>query len=79
MAQVANITDDSALTTSMTHFGTTTSLSTEVVKNFLIQPSDAAGLLTGKLIIEQNNKVKCSSSKPDKMKLILSYLESLNG
>lgn len=79
MAQVANTSDDSALTTSMTHFDIGTSLGTEVVKNFLIQPNDAAGLLTGKLIVEQGNQVRCSASKNNKLKLILSYLESLNG
>lgn len=79
MAQVANTSDDSDLTTSMSHFDVTSSIGTEVVKNFLIQPNDAAGLLTGKLIVEQNNKIKCSASKDNKLKLILSYLESLNG
>lgn len=79
MAQVANVSDDSAHTVTMTHFDVGTSLSTEVVRNLSVQPNDAIGLLTGKLIVEQNNQVRCSASKNNDLKLILSYLESLNG
>lgn len=79
MAQVANTSEDSAHTVTMSHFNTTTSLNTEAVKNFVIQPNDAVGLITGKMIVEQNNQIRCSASKENDMKLILSYLESLNG
>lgn len=79
MAQVANITDDSAHTVTLSHFNTTTLTRTEAVRNFLVLPNDAAGLITGKMIVEQNNQVRASASDSDKVKLILSYLESLNG
>lgn len=63
----------------MSHYDTTNLINTEVVKNFEIQPNDAAGLVTGKLIVEQNNQVRASASVDGQMKFILSYLESLNG
>jgi hypothetical protein len=79
MSQVANTSEDSAHTVTMSHFNVTTSIETEVVKNFEIQPNDAAGLVTGKLIVEQNNQIRASASVNNQLKLILSYLESLNG
>lgn len=79
MAQVANTTDDSAHTVTLAHYDTTTNVRTEAVRNFTVEPNDAAGLVTGKMIIEQNNQVRASASKENQMKLILSYLESLNG
>ena len=79
MSQVANTSADSSHTVTMSHYDTTNSLETEVVKNFEIQPNDAAGLITGKLIVEQNNQIRASASVNTQLKLILSYLESLNG
>lgn len=79
MAQVANISDDSAHSVTMSHYNTTDLTRTEAVRNFLVLPNDAAGLITGKLIVEQNNQVRAESSKENDLKLILSYLESLNG
>lgn len=79
MAQVANVDSASSHTCTMSHYDTTNMTETEVVKNFEIQPNDAAGLVTGKLIVEQNNQIRASASVDGEMKLILSYLESLNG
>lgn len=79
MAQVANTTDDSAHNVTMSHFNITTNVETEAVRNFVIEPNDAAGLVTGKMIVEQGNQIRASASVDNKMKLILSYLESLNG
>jgi hypothetical protein len=79
MAQVANTTDDSAHNVTLSHFNITTNVETEAVRNFVIEPNDAAGLVTGKMIVEQGNQIRASSSVDNKMKLILSYLESLNG
>jgi len=80
MAQVANI-DTAEHTVTFTHYHNEDSLTTELAKDFPIYPNDAAGLLTGKLIIEQGNKIRCSVSPGSgpNMKLVLSYLESLNG
>ncbi len=79
MAQVANTSEDSAHTASLSHYDVGTLTRTEAIKNFEIQPNDAAGLITGKLIVEQNNQIRASASVNNQLKLILSYLESLNG
>jgi hypothetical protein len=80
MAQVANI-DSAEHTVSFSHYNRDPALNTELVKDFPVFPKDAAGLLTGKLIIEETNHVRCSASpgSGSNMKLVLSYLESLNG
>ena len=80
MAQVANI-DSAEHTVTLSHYDIEETLNTELVKDFPILPKDAAGLVTGKLIVEETNRVRCSASagSGNNMKLVLSYLESLNG
>lgn len=80
MAQVANI-DSAEHTVTFSHYDIGETLNTELVKDFPILPKDAAGLVTGKLIVEETNRVRCSASEGSgsNMKLVLSYLESLNG
>ena len=80
MAQVANL-DSAEHTVTFTHYDRDLALRTELVKDFPILPKDAAGLITGKLIVEETNRVRCSAENGSagKMKLVLSYLESLNG
>lgn len=51
---------------------------TELLKDYKVLKNDAAGLLTGKLIVEQNNAVEISSSSNNSLKLTLSVLESTN-
>ena len=80
MAQVANI-DSAEHTVTLSHYDIEETLNTELVKDFPILPKDAAGLVTGKLSVEETNRVRCSASagSGNNMKLVLSYLESLNG
>lgn len=80
MAQVANL-DSAEHTVTFSHYNRDEALTTELVKDFPVYPKDAAGLLTGKLIVEETNRVRCSASpgSGSNMKLVLSYLESLNG
>jgi len=80
MAQVANL-DSAEHTVTFSHYDRDEALNTELVKDFPILPKDAAGLITGKLIVEETNRVRCSAENgsANKMKLVLSYLESLNG
>ena len=80
MAQVANI-DSDEHTVTFSHYDRETALSSELVKNFPVLPNDAVGLVTGKLIVEETNRVRASASpgSGSNMKLTLSYLESLNG
>lgn len=51
---------------------------TELVKSYPIGKSDAANLLTGKLILEQNNSVEIFASGNNTFKLTMSVLESTN-
>ena len=80
MAQVANL-DSAEHTVTFSHYDRDAVLTTELVKDFPILPKDAAGLITGKLIVEETNRVRCSASagSGSNLKLVLSYLESLNG
>jgi len=82
MAQVSNV-GDSATGATFIHRDVGTGTETPLVKDFIIQPNDAAGLLTGRLIVQENNQIKAYShggvTKNDNLKLTLSFLESLNG
>lgn len=88
MAQVANV-GDSEVGVSLIHRDVGTGTRTPLVQNYKIQPEDAAGLLTGRLIVQENNQVIVYSHRPatggdiyrydDKLQLTLSFLESLNG
>lgn len=76
MAQVANLTANNG-NVSFTHV-TQNNERSELVKNYNIPKHDAANLLTGKLIVEQNNSVTISSSSNNMYKLTMSVLESTN-
>lgn len=77
LAQASNVTDDDASIT-FSHNETTNNIQTELVKNFSVLPKDAASLITGKLVVEQNDEIKAFASSSGKLKLTLSLLESLN-
>jgi hypothetical protein len=56
------------------------------VNNFAIQANDASGVLTGKLIVQENNEILAYTHRyngtddtNNSLVLTLSYLESLNG
>jgi hypothetical protein len=76
MAQCANITQ-ATQNVSFTHISGS-GTSTELVKNYAVLKNDAAGLLTGKLIVEQNASVKIVGSSNNALKLTMSILESTN-
>lgn len=75
MAQCANITQNNH-TVSFSHVAG--AAKTELLKNYVVLKNDAVGLLTGKLIVEQNNSVEISSSSNDSLKLTMSVLETTN-
>jgi hypothetical protein len=82
MAQATNIDSESTHFVTLEHFDTALVEKTELVKNFEVLPNDAAGLITGKLIVTQNNKIRCyvkDTASAGQMKFTFSYLESLNG
>jgi hypothetical protein len=51
---------------------------TSLVENFSIPGGDAAGLLTGKLVLEEGYAFSASASTNNTLKLVLSILESKN-
>ena len=77
MAQVANITGTDA-TVTFSHYDTSATTETELVKDFTIPAADAGALLTGKLVLEAGDSVKASAGTGSALKLTLSVLESLN-
>lgn len=76
MAHCANITQNnhSVSFNHVTNGGT----KTEILKDYKVLKNDAVGLLTGKLIVEQNNTVEIYSSSNNSLKLTMSVLETTN-
>lgn len=77
MAQVANITASDE-TVTFSHFDTSSTVETELVKDFIIPANDAGSLLTGKLVLETGDSIKASAGANSTLKLTISILESLN-
>lgn len=77
MAQVSNIGASNADVT-FSHFDTSASSQTELLKNFTIPPNDAASMITGKLVLETGDSVKVQASTNGALKVTLSILESKN-
>lgn len=77
MAHAANVTVSTADVT-FSHYNANTSIQTELVKDYSIPGNDAAGLITGKLVVEPGNSVKIQASANSAIKLTLSVLETLN-
>jgi hypothetical protein len=75
MAQCTNVTDNRH-NVSFSHVSGANR--TELLKNYAVLKNDAVGLLTGKLIVEQNNSVEISASSNNSLKLTMSVLESTN-
>ena len=75
MAQCANITGNNH-NASFSHVSNGNK--TELVKNYRVLKNDAVNLLTGKLIVEQNNSVEIVASSNNSLKLTMSVLESTN-
>lgn len=78
MAHVANITTVPTNVT-FSHYDTSLAKETELVKGFTIPENDAASVITGKLVLEENDSVKAFASANTSLKITLSILESLNG
>jgi hypothetical protein len=77
MAQCTNVTDSDGKVT-FSHYDTSTTTQTELVKNFDIAPFDANPLITGKLVLEETDSVKAAADRNGQLKLTLSILESIN-
>lgn len=77
MAQVTNVTGTAADATVIFHNGADSS-DTELVKDFTIAPNDAAGVITGKLVLKEGDWLEAVASTNSALKITLSILESLN-
>jgi len=74
-AHITNVGDTSASFT-MSHQRSTTT--TEIIKNRDVPVADAFSPLDGKLVLETSDSITISGSESDKLKLILSLLETAN-
>jgi hypothetical protein len=77
MAQVSNVTD-SAKDVTFSHYSTSSTSETELVKGLAIPGNDSTSVITGKLVIEEGDSVKAFASENDALKIVLSILESRN-
>jgi hypothetical protein len=53
-------------------------ITTEIVKDFLIPGSDTANLLPGKLVLETGDFISVSGSTSSNLKFLISILETFN-
>jgi hypothetical protein len=75
LAQVSNVgASDAAVTVS--HMRQRTS--TELVKDYEIPPQDAATVLTGRLVLEEGDRLRVQSDTDNALKILLSLVESAN-
>lgn len=78
MAQIANITSGPLTVTFASKSGTT-SINTELVKDYTIPGNDALSAITGKLVLETGDSLLVQGSDDHSLKITLSVLESVNG
>jgi hypothetical protein len=72
LAQATNVGSGDANVT----FYTSINGSTEIVKDYTIPVGDAAGLLTGKLVLEPGNSMSVEANANNSIKLTVSILET---
>lgn len=79
LAQCANI-GNQTQTVSFSHQRTTAGIAvtTEILKNFPIESSDTANLLSGKLVLESGDALVISSTSGNDVKFLGSILETLS-
>lgn len=77
MAQVSNVTTTSG-TFTFAHENVLGTVVTELVKDFSVAGNDSVSATTGKLVLEEGQKIRVSANVDSKFKLVLSVLESAN-
>jgi hypothetical protein len=75
MAQVSNI---SSVTSSVTFKHVRGRTATELLKNAPIPMEDARSMLTGRLVLEEGDRIVVSASAASTLKITLSLVESAN-
>jgi len=82
MAQVANVDSDQQVhEVTLKQASASAATPIHLVRGYRVQPRDGVSLTTGKLIVEENGVIRCSTlaGSANKLELTLSFLESLNG
>lgn len=76
MAQVSNV---SANTTGRVTFSHVRQRNeTELVKNCPVPVEDARSVLTGRLVLEEGDRITVKADAPDALKIVMSVVESAN-
>lgn len=75
MAQVANVADAPANVTAM-HYDPISDTYTELIKEFVVPPNDAVGVLVGKLVLTSGQQFYANASLDNHLKLTISLLET---
>jgi len=78
LAQAANTSSSNGAGVTFISRDGDTSTDIELVESYVIAPTDAAGLLTGKLVVESGNSIVALSDTNSIVKLTISVLETLN-
>ena len=78
LAQIANV-GEASYTVTVSHVRSTSGIAvtTEIVKDFPVPPSDTVSILDGRLVMESNDIIKISGSNGENLKFIGSILETL--
>ena len=76
MAQVSNINPSATGKVTFTHVRQRTE--TELVKNCPVPIEDARSVLTGRLVLEEGDRITVKADIPDALKIVMSVVESAN-
>jgi hypothetical protein len=74
-SQISNISNSSATITAWHNRGV---VATELVKDFEIPKADAMSIIAGKLVLEGGDSIRVQANENEKLKIVLSVLESAN-
>jgi hypothetical protein len=76
MAQIANVTAN-PITCTVAHYFD--SVTTELIKDFVVPGADSVSAVQGKLVLEEGHSIRAIASDDHSLKITLSILESVNG
>lgn len=77
MAQVSNVSVTSN-TSKVTFSHVRQRTATQLVQNCPVPPEDARSVLTGRLVLEQGDRIEVSADANNRLKIVISVVESAN-
>ena len=77
MAQVSNVSNTSQ-TGRLTFLHVRQGVNTELVKNCPVPPEDARSVLTGRLVLEEGDRITVIADAANRLKIVMSVVESAN-